>query len=282
MWLALLAGIFMLAGCSAPVAAPAAENKTTDMATDMAADSLQGELVVFAAASLIDAFTDMEAAFSAAHPHTQVIYSFAGSQQLAQQLAQGAQADLFAAANARQMANAVAAGRVAEDSATIFARNQLVVIVPVDNPAGIEGLEDLARPGIKLVLAAQEVPVGAYALDFLAKASVEAALGVDYEGAVLANVVSYEQNVRAVLSKVMLGEADAGIVYSSDVGRDAAEAVQRIDIPPALNTIAAYPIAPVVDSEQPASAAAFIDFVLSEAGQSILAQHGFLPLDAAP
>ena len=156
------------------------------------------------------------------------------------------------------------------------------MIVPVDNPAGIEGLEDLARPGIKLVLAAQEVPVGAYALDFLAKASVEAALGVDYEGAVLANVVSYEQNVRAVLSKVMLGEADAGIVYSSDVGRDAAEAVQRIDIPPALNTIAAYPIAPVVDSEQPASAAAFIDFVLSEAGQSILAQHGFLPLDAAP
>ena len=270
-WLALLV-VSLVSGCAMQPVAP-----TASEAPDAAGSELSGELIVYAAASLTDAFTELATDFQAAYPGTTLSYNFAGSQQLAQQLGQGAPADVFAAANGRQMAVAIEAGRIVSGTQRSFVRNQLVVITPADNPAEITTLQDLAKPGIKLVLAAAEVPVGGYSLDFLEKASASVEYGETYSQTVIANVVSYEENVRSVLSKVVLGEADAGIVYTSDVALDAAQ-VARIEIPDALNTVAAYPIAAVSDAENPALAQAFIEYILSPAGQSVLAEYGFIPV----
>jgi molybdate transport system substrate-binding protein len=236
--------------------------------------SAKPEVVVFAAASLTEAFEEIGAEFGAAHDAT-AIFNFAGSQQLAQQLTSGAPADVFAAANVRQMQVAVDAGRVLTDPVRTFARNRLVIVTPADNPAAIAALADLARPGVKLILADAAVPVGQYALNVLAQASADPPYTATFSPTVLANVVSYEDNVRAVLAKVMLGEADAGIVYSSDVTGDQRSQVQIVEIADALNVTASYPIAPVTDSAQPDLAQAFVDFVLGPEGQAILERYGF-------
>lgn len=235
--------------------------------------SVEGELTVFAAASLTEAFTELGQRFDAAH-NTRTTFNFAGSQQLARQIVQGAPADVFASANQTQMNNVIAEGYVVSGTQRTFVRNRLVIVYPIDNPANIATLADLARPGVKLVLADQAVPVGQYALDVLQKAAARPTYGATFREQVLANVVSYEANVRAVLSKVTLGEADAGIVYTSDVGRDT-ERVGRLDIPDQLNSIATYPIAPVKDAAHPAAARAFIAYVLSPEGQQTLAAYGF-------
>jgi molybdate transport system substrate-binding protein len=238
-----------------------------------------GNLTVFAAASLTEAFTQMGQDFEEAHPGVTVTLNFAGSQQLARQLEQGAPADVFASANERQMTVAIDAGRVAGDAPQTFAHNRLVVVVPADNPGNVATLQDLAQPGLKVILAAEDVPVGAYSRAFLDKTQDSDSLPTGYKEAVLANVVSYEQTVKAVLTKVVLGEADAGIVYTSDVTPDVIDQVQQIDIPAELNTIATYPIAPVSDSTQPALADAFIAYVLSQEGQATLASYGFVPVE---
>lgn len=232
-------------------------------------------LNVFAAASLTDAFNRIGADFSDVYPGAEVVFNFGGSNQLATQIASGAPVDVFASANPTQMEAAIESGRIVSGTQRTFARNRLVVIVPSDNPAGLTALEDLAQPGVKLVFAAGEVPVGQYTLDFLDKADAAGALGEGYKDAVIANVVSYEQNVRAVLAKVMLGEADAGVVYTSDVGA-ATDTVMQIEIPDALNTVARYPIARLNDIEHPTVAEQFVDYVLSPAGQQVLADYGFI------
>lgn len=242
------------------------------------AGSLAGNLTVFAAASLTEAFTEIGRQFEATYPGVTVTYNFAGSQQLAQQLGQGAPADVFASANNKQMAVALESGRVAEGASQLFAHNRLVVIYPTDNPAQIADLPDLARPGAVLILAAGEVPVGRYSLEFLDKAGQDPTLGPEYKEAVLSNVVSYEQTVKAVFTKVALGEGDAGIVYNSDISRNNAGKVGRLEIPDALNTIADYPIAPLADAANPELARAFIDFVRGTGGQAILASYNFIPV----
>lgn len=232
-------------------------------------------LDVWAAASLNAPFTELAQTFEAAHPGVKVTLNFGGSQQLAQQINEGAPVDVFASANRKQMDVVVEGGRIAADSPVNFVTNRLVVVLPADNPAGLNSLKDLAMPGLKLVLAAAEVPVGAYSLEFLDTAAQDAAFPPGFKEAVLANVVSYEQNVKSVLQKVALGEADAGIVYSSDVsGADAAR-VSQVDIPDALNVIASYPIAPLADSAHPELAKQFIAWVLSSEGQAVLARYGF-------
>ena len=252
----------MLAACGTPSAA----------VPPVAARS---ELTVFAAASLTEAFTEIGQRFDAANG-SRTTFNFAGSQQLAQQIVQGAPADVFASANSSQMQVVIEAGDVIGGTQRTFARKRLVVIYPQDNPAGLESLQDLANDGVKLVLAANEVPVGQYSLDFLAKASEQPEYIVAYSETVLANVVSYEESVRAVLSKVALGEADAGIVYTSDITHDVAAEVGRIDIPDDLNTVASYPIAPIAERPNSELAQRFIDYVLSPEGQQILMKYGFL------
>ena len=232
------------------------------------------ELVVFAAASLTDAFTEIGDAFGAQND-VAVIFNFAGSQMLAGQLLSGAPADVFASADGWQMQVATDAGRIDSSAVRIFAANRLVIVTPRENPGALTAAVDLASPGLKLVLADDVVPVGQYSLQFLANATADPAYTANYSLTVLSNVVSYEENVRAVLTKVMLGEVDAGIVYASDAMGDQREQVQIIDIPDALNVVATYPIAPVMDSDKLPLAEAFVDFVLSPTGQSILERYGF-------
>jgi molybdate transport system substrate-binding protein len=260
---------------TASPSAPASEPRATALAEPVT-------LNVFAAASLTAAFGEIGRAFESDHPGATVVFNFGGSNQLAEQINQGAPVDVFASANSRQMQVVIDSGRVLDGAAQTFVRNRLVVIVPSDNPAGITTLHDLTRPGLKLVLAAAQVPVGQYSLDFLELAGGDIAFGVQFKDQVLKNVVSYEENVKAVFSKVALGEADAGIVYTSDVTGDDAARVVQLAIPDDLNTIATYPIAPIHDSAQPDLARAFVEYVLSPAGQEGLSRFGFLPAVPSP
>ncbi|MFV9506349.1 MAG: molybdate ABC transporter substrate-binding protein [Oscillochloridaceae bacterium umkhey_bin13] len=243
-----------------------------------AATGLRGEIIVFAAASLGDVFEAIAVAFTAANPGTRISFNFAGSQQLAAQINAGAPADVFASADVRQLRTVIEAGRISAGSEQPFVRNQLVLITPADNPGAITTLQDLARPGLRLILADEAVPVGQHSRNFLTKASAQPAFGAAFAAAVLANVVSFEENVRSVLTKIMLGEGDAGIVYTTDAALEAAN-LQQITIPAELNTIAVYPIAPINDSANPTLAEAFIAFVRSNEGQAILVNYGFLPIE---
>jgi molybdate transport system substrate-binding protein len=272
----LLPAIF-LTGCSpastpTPATVPASETLVEAPTTvPPTAISESRTLIVFAAASLTDAFTEIGAIFDAANPGVKTTFNFAGSQALRTQIEEGAPADVFASANKTQIDAVIAASLITEGTQQNFLTNKLVVILPTDNPAGLEKLEDLANPGIKLVLAAEEVPVGNFArqsLDLMNN-SFEA----DFKDNVFANVVSNEDNVRQVLTKVQLGEADAGIVYTSDAV--SAPELQTIEIPSELNVIAKYPIAPLVESKNAELAQAFIAYILSDEGQAILQKWGF-------
>lgn len=256
-----------------PITAPAIEEATlTPTGTPAATPEPEARtLTVFAAASLTDAFTEIGENFQTANPGVTVTFSFAGSQTLRTQIEEGAPVDVFASANTKEMEALVTDDFVAGDAAQLFLTNKLVVILPENNPVGIETLEDLAKPGIKLVLAAKEVPVGKYSRESLAL--MDASFGNGFLNKVLANVVSNEDNVKQVSAKVQLGEADAGIVYMSDAV--AAPELKSIGIPAELNVIAKYPIAPLVKSENAGLARAFIDYVLSDEGQAILIKWGF-------
>lgn len=275
----LLTGMLALTACVAPP--PSAAQPTTASKPDAATAASRTTLTVFAAASLKDAFTEIGKNFEATHDGVKVAFNFAGSQQLAQQLSQGAPADVFASANGAQLNAAVTAGRIVSGTSRTFVRNRLVVVFPATNPGQVQALKDLAKPGLKLVLAAKTVPVGQYALDFLGKASAQTDFGETYSKTVLANVVSYEDNVKAVLTKVALGEADAGIVYTTDVTPDVKEKVTQLAIPDALNTIASYPIAAIENSKNADLAKKFISYVLSDDGQKVLARNGFIPTNGA-
>src|ERR1041384_4584469 len=228
-------------------------------------------LNVFAAASLTDAFTEIGKKYEATHPGVSVTFNFAGSQALRTQIEEGAPADVFASANKTEMDALVRDGFVVQGTSQVFLTNKLIVILPASNTAHVAKLEDLASPGVKLVLAAEEVPVGKYARQAFDQMSGQ--FGNDFKDKVLANVVSNEDNVRQVVAKVQLGEADAGIVYTSDTV--AAPDLKTIEIPMEENVIAKYPIAPLIKSANPDLARAFIDYVLSSDGQNILQKWGF-------
>lgn len=231
-------------------------------------------LTVYAAASLTDAFIEMGKAFEAGHSGVIVVFNFGGSQNLRTQIEQGAPADVFASANTREMDALVMQNMIEPGAPGIFLTNRLVLILPENNPAGVSSLEDLSRPGLKLVLAAEEVPAGRYARQILD--NLDGMFGAGYKDQVLANVVSNEDNIRQAMTKVQLGEADAGIVYVSDVV--AAPDLKMIEIPADLNVIAEYPIAPLVGSANLDLADEFIAFVLSPAGQATLKKWGFTPV----
>lgn len=229
------------------------------------------EITVLAASSLTDAFNEIAVAFTAQNPDVRVALNFAGSSQLAAQLGEGVTADVFASANAAQMTAVIATGRITPGTEVVFVSNRLAIIVPADNPAGVTSLADLARPGVKLILAVPGVPVRTYTDEIVS------AMPPDFQTGFYDNLVSEEDNVRQVSAKIALGEADAGIVYTSDVTPDIAGDVQQIAIPDAQNVAAAYPIAPLADAPHPELAQRFIDFVLSDAGQAILVRWGFGP-----
>jgi molybdate transport system substrate-binding protein len=229
---------------------------------------------VFAAASLTDAFKEIGAAFERGHPGTKVSFSFASSSLLRTQIEQGAPADVFASADPEQMEPLVRSAKVRDPAP--FARNRLVVVMPAANPGHVRQLRDLARHGLRLVMTAGQVPVGRYTRQVLARMSAPEALGAGFQQQVLANVVSQEANVRALLAKVELGEADAAIVYASDaVAADGK--VRMIQIPARFNQIAVYPVGVVAGSAVSQQASAFVQFLRSRPARSILKRYGFQP-----
>src|SRR5262245_20177693 len=202
--------------------------------------AVTGELTVFAAASLTEPFTEIGKRLELSHPGLKVVYNFGGSQALRTQLEQGAHADVFASADAVQMEQAKK-NNVVQGESPIFVKNRLVAIVPKDNKAKIMTLCDLGKPGVKLDLANAKVQVGNYSRQVIAKASTECV--ADFEQRTLKNIVSEEENVKQVVTKVQLGEADAGIVYVSDVTPKVSKDLQAIAIADAYNQLATYPIA---------------------------------------
>jgi molybdate transport system substrate-binding protein len=232
-------------------------------------------ITVFAAASLTDAFNEIADDFEAANPDTEVVFNFAGSPTLVTQLEQGADADVLATADQQNMANAIEKNLVADEGRT-FARNRLVIIVPEDNPGGVTAPRDLGNPGVKLVLAAPDVPVGRYARESLDKFAADATYGTDFSSEVLANLVSEEPNVKAVVTKIQLGEADAGIVYVTDVSADVSGDISQIEIADEFNVIASYPIAVTAEAGEPGPAQAFVSYILSAEGQATMEEFGFI------
>jgi len=237
-------------------------------------------LEVFAAASLTEAFTALGRLMEQRSPGLRVRFNFAGSQQLATQIEQGARADVFASADERWM-DYLAERALLADEVRRFAHNRLVVITPRANPAGMDGVRELARRGVTFVIAAPAVPAGRYSRQALEKLSAAPGFGADFAERALKNVVSQEENVRAVVTKVQLGEADAGMVYASDVTPAIAGSVRVIDIPDAYNVVASYPIAVLKSAPHAEVGRRFVQLVLSAEGQRILGEHGFLPASTA-
>ncbi|MBF6230381.1 molybdate ABC transporter substrate-binding protein [Nocardia farcinica] len=218
-------------------------------------------ITVFAAASLTQTFTELGDRFEAANPGTEVVFSFGASSALAEQLRQGAPADVFAAASPENMGQVVAAGRITATPVT-FVRNRLQIAVPAGNPAGITGLADFGRPEPVLALCAEQVPCGAAARKVFDLAGITA------------QPDTREADVKAVLTKVTLGEVDAALVYRTDVAA-AAERVEGIDFPESERVLNDYPIAPLAAAPEPATAAAFVDFVRSPQAREIFDRAGF-------
>jgi molybdate transport system substrate-binding protein len=225
-------------------------------------------LDVYAASSLTEAFGEIERAFETVHPDVDVRVTYAGSQILRLQIEQGAPADVFASANPDHMQALVDGGLV--DRAGTFARNELVVIVPLANPAGIESFAELPLAE-RIVIGTEQVPAGRYAREVLQRASQQ--LSSDFGPRVLDRVVSQESNVRLARAKVELGEADAAIIYRTDA--EASTRVEVVSIPEGIGVEASYVIGEVTDGGSGRDARAWVDFVLSAEGGDVLRRHGF-------
>lgn len=259
-----IAGIVLAAAVAVAVsgcAGGAGGSPSASATSTPTVDSLEGSITVFAAASLKTTFTQLAEQFETAHPATTVEVNFAGSADLVTQIIEGAPADVFASADEKNMAKLTDADLVAGEPVD-FATNMLEIAVPPSNPAGIEGFADLAAPGLKLVICAPEVPCGA------------ATVALEQAGGVTLAPVSEESSVADVLGKVTSGEADAGLVYVTDVIA-AGDAVEGIEFDEAADAVNTYPIAALTDADAADVAAAFVAFITSEAGQAVLAAAGF-------
>ncbi|TQF02301.1 molybdate ABC transporter substrate-binding protein [Kitasatospora acidiphila] len=247
-----------LAACSSSTGSSSSASSSSSTG---ASPALSGTVTVFAAASLQGTFTDLGKKFEAAHPGTKVTFNFNGSSTLAQNIVQGAPADVFAAASPATMKTVSDAKDTASDP-KVFVRNTLEIAVPKGNPKHIAALKDLAAPGVKVALCAPQVPCGAAALTALKAGNVSL------------TPVTQEQDVKSALNKVELGEVDASVVYHTDVQADAGK-VAGVDFPEAAKAVNDYPIADLAKAPNPAAAKAFVAFVESAEGQQVLTAAGF-------
>jgi molybdate transport system substrate-binding protein len=236
------------------------------------------QVVVFAASSLATVVELLWKAFTAqvGNAGLTLTPNYGASSQLRTQLQEGAKADIFASADIAQM-DLTTKARLVDGEYRVFARNRLVVTLPKGNPGKVTTLADLAKPGLKVVTAPADVPIGSYTRTALKKLAADPLYGDNFDTKVLTNVVSEEPNVRQVLLKVQLGEADVGICYATDVVAVPAGDVMTIEIPEAANVLAEYPIAVLKSAVAPATARRLITFILSPSGQSILATAMFMP-----
>jgi molybdate transport system substrate-binding protein len=233
-----------------------------------------GTLTILAASSLTDAFGELGNTFEEQNQGVEVKQTFGASSDLLAQIQQGAPADVFASAAEEEMNTAVKDGLVPRKP-EVFVKNREVIMVPKDNPANINSLDDMAKPDTKLVLAAKDVPAADYAIEILGKANKE--YGPDFEQDVLSNVVSREVDVRASVNRVVVGDADATFGYASDYTPDIRDKVKVIKIPPEQNIIATYPIAALKVAKAPELAKKWVDLVTSEEGQKVLEKWNFEP-----
>lgn len=250
-------GLLLLAGCGDGGTSASGGSHPSGSASGGAPT---GSITVLAAASLTGSFTEIGTDFEAAHPGTKVTLSFGPSSGLATAITGGAPADVFASASQKNMDSVTEAGLASGDKA--FVRNVMEIAVPPANPAGVTRLEDLAKPGVKVALCQAQVPCGTVAAKVFANAGLHV------------TPVSQEVDVKAVLTKVQLGEVDAGVVYVTDV-RAAADKVRGIEIPAEVNASTTYPIAALTRAPNPSLAAAFVEYVLSPDGQKVLTDAGF-------
>ena len=256
---AVLLAALALAGCSSSIADQAAPSQTP--AAGGVTPEIQGTVTVFAAASLTETFDALKLAFESANPGTEVVYNYGGSSALAEQIVQGAPVDVFAAASTATMTTVTDASLTAADPVN-FATNTLEIAVPVGNPGKVTGLDDFADKDLAIAVCAEEVPCGAASAKIFEVTDVTP------------SVDTYEQDVKAVLTKVELGEADAGLVYVTDV-KAAGDKIEGVEFPEAADAVNDYPIAALSGSTNPDAAAAFVAFVLSPEGQSALSDAGF-------
>jgi molybdate transport system substrate-binding protein len=244
-------------------------------AVDNGGRQLKNWIVVSAAASLQGSFLEAGKIFEHDHPGTRIAFNFASSNQHANQIEQGAPVDVFASADMSLLKQLAGNNIITENS--VIAHNKLTVIVSKNSSMKIEGLADLAKKGVRLIIAGSQVPAGRYARQFLQKADLTGSYGTDYSLRVLGNIVSEEPDLRMIAVKVAFGEGDAGIVYVSDITGDVENKVRTIAIPDQLNVIATYGIAIVKSSAHPENAKAFYSLLLSPKGQAILTKNGLQP-----
>ncbi len=259
-WTAVLAAM-LLAGCGSGDDGGTSGGRDGGTGGGAVGGDLTGTLTVFAAASLTGVFTDLGDRLEADHPDLDVQFNFAGSSALATQITQGAPADVFASANTGQM-NVVADADLADGEPEVFTANVLEIAVPAGNPADVTGLADFEREELALAVCAPEVPCGAAAEDVFAAAGVTA------------RPDTQEEDVRAALTKVELGEVDAALVYATDVAA-AGDSVEGISFPEAEDAVNDYPVCVLADAPNPAAARAFVELVLSDEGRTALADAGF-------
>ena len=238
----------------------AADSGATTTEAPAEASAVEGDITVFAAASLTDAFDEVGAAFEDANPGASVEFNYGPSSGLREQIVAGAPADVFASANTSNMDQVVEADAASDPEN--FVTNQLEIAVPAGNSAGVTGLADFAKPDLLIGLCAEDVPCGEFGREALTNAGVTPSIDTN------------EPDVRALLTKVESGDLDAGIVYVTDV-QAAGDAVEGVEIPADDNVTATYPIATLTDSANAEVADAFVAFVLSDQGQEILSSYGF-------
>ncbi len=258
--------VLLLTGCSSPTLAATAHIVPTDSPKNVT-------LKIFAPSNFTDAAKDITTAYEEANPGVKLAIEFGHTPTQRLQFTQGATGDVFITASQTDMNDAITDETVAGGTQRIFATNQLVVILPANNPANIQKLEDLGNQGVRLLVAVADTPIGKVTLNMLDK--MDKQFGSGYKGKVLANVVSNESGVKPIVSKIKLGEADAGIVYVTDA--TVAPDLKTITIPPALNMIMQLNVAPLAKAANSTHAASFTAFMMSTDGQAILKKWGFLP-----
>ena len=238
----------------------ATSSSSSSSTGESSSSSLSGGITVFAAASLTESFTELGKQFEAANAGTKVTFSFGASSALAEQINAGAPADVFASASPKNMDQVVSAGSASDPK--VFATNVMEIATPPSNPASVKSVNDLAKSSVKTALCQPQVPCGSVAQQVFTNAKITV------------KPVTLEPDVKSVLSKVQLGEVDAGMVYVTDV-KAAGDKVKGVQIPNDVNASTDYPIAPLTKSGNAAAASAFVDFVLAPAGESVLTAAGF-------
>lgn len=235
------------------------------------------ELTVFCGAGLTGALSEIGGLYENA-TNMSVEFNFDGVPALRAQIEQGAYADVLVSANLKHMDALKSEGFINNSTVEVFARNKVAIIVPNGNPANITSLKDLAAPGVKILMGTKDLPAGDYALQVLDRLAADPEYGPVYKESVLSNVVSQETTVNRIVSKIALGEADAGFAFISDVSPEMIGKVTRISVPDKYNVVGDFPVGVLSQSKYPEEAQAFLDLMMSSDGQAVLEKYGFIPV----